>query len=263
MDAIQTYIQPNILDEPEMVDILKRHVLMMYGLPEDMTYFPGQLPCSLMRDDLSLLENMDYFVAEKSDGVRYLLLAMSDGMNAYSLLIDRGFRFYRTNIMFDQSLLKGAGTLFDGEIVSEPTGLKMYVHDVVFLAGSNDIALQNYHVRVQTIRDVLRFYCFPSEDGEDMFQVLPKRVYHFSDLRKLWTQDIPALAHKNDGLVFTPDALPHRGKKSKEVFKWKRPQNHTIDLQLGERLGANALDKHRMPEKFWVRNEVAYKLKQC
>jgi hypothetical protein len=282
--TIQEHLKPHIIEDPDMVSILKEHTLMLYDLPKDMNYFPGQLPCSLMRENLRLLEELDYMVAEKSDGVRCLLLIMSDGVNNYCLLIDRGFRFYRTNLTFDASLFRGFGTLFDGEIVVEPTGFKMYVHDVICLAGDKGVAKLNYSDRVRLVREAIMFYSFPGApqysnrevhqestnrktiknfDG-DIVQVLPKRVYPFSELKKLWNQEIPSLSHKNDGLVFTPNALPHKGKKCKELFKYKKPHEHTIDLQLGERLdpgnqcATSIFDKRRENEKLWKETDPRF-----
>lgn len=267
--VILSHLGPHLITDAEMVDILKKHTLMLYNLPEEMTYFPGQLPCSLMRKDLPLLENLDYMVAEKSDGVRCLLLIFSDGQNYYSLLIDRGFRFYRTNLTFDASLFKGFGTLMDGEIVKEPTGFKMYVHDLICLSGNTSVSKLPYHDRIKLVRETIMFYsfpCAPKEDGEygDIVQLLPKRVYPFSELNRLWLNEIPNLAHGCDGLIFTPDALPHCGQKCKELFKWKKPSEHTIDFQLGEMLEANnqsastVFDSRRENEKLWVETDENY-----
>lgn len=266
---ILSHLSPHQIKDPEMVEILKKHTLMLYNLPEDMNYFPGQLPCSLMRKDLQLLEDLDYYVAEKSDGVRCLLLIFSDGQNYYCLLIDRGFRFYRTNLSFDASLFKDFGTLFDGEIVQEPNGFKMYIHDVICLSGKTAVSKLPYHERIKLVRETLTFYSFPSapkEDGEpsDIIQLLPKRVYPFSELNRLWLHEIPNLTHKNDGLVLTPDALPHCGRKCKELFKWKKPHEHTIDFQLGEMLepsnqsASTVFDPRRDNEKLWVQTDDNY-----
>lgn len=214
-----------------------------------------------MRDDLKMLEKLDYLVAEKSDGLRFLLLAVFDGKTAHSLLIDRGFRFFRTNITFDTSIFQGIGSLFDGEMVLEPTGMKLYLHDVVCLSGKTSVAQLNYVDRIRIVREVTMFYCFPSPDCNDMVQVLPKRIYPLHELPRLWENDIPNLAHRCDGLIFTPNSLPHKGQKSKQLFKWKRPQDHTVDLQIGEVMEPNAstvktvFDKRRDGEKNWVQKE--------
>jgi hypothetical protein len=54
---------------------------------------------------------MEYMVSEKTDGVRHLMLITRDDKNVYSLLVDRGFRFYYTNVKFSDHLRTGIGTL--------------------------------------------------------------------------------------------------------------------------------------------------------
>lgn len=43
----------------------------------DINRFPGSHPVSITRSNMKLLENNEYVVTEKSDGVRYLLLLLN------------------------------------------------------------------------------------------------------------------------------------------------------------------------------------------
>jgi len=233
---VQSLLGPFLVQDADFIKKMRTIVLKMYNLPTGMEYFCGALPCSLMRADLDYLYNMEYMVSEKTDGVRHLMLAYKDEKHAYSLLIDRGFRFYYTNVKFADFLREGDGTLLDGEIIWEPTGFKYYVHDIVCMAGKKQVAALDYKSRMNQVTDILRWGCFPPEDGNEQIMLLPKHIVPLKELSTLWYETIPNLAHQTDGLILTPNRLPHTGKKNKLMFKYKRPDDHTIDLQLDRRL---------------------------
>jgi len=179
-------------------------------------------------------------VTEKTDGVRHLMLITRDDQRVYSLLVDRGFRFYYTNVKFADFLREGTGdgggTLLDGEIIWEPTGFKFYIHDIVCMSGKRHVAKFNYVDRMKQVVDIVRWACFPPDDGNELVQLLPKQLFPLTDLQRLWTEIMPKLQHRSDGLILTPNKLPHTGKKNKLMFKFKEPDDHTIDLQLDRRL---------------------------
>jgi len=233
---VQALLGPFQVHDKEFIKRLKMVVLRMYNLPTTMEYFCGALPCSLMRADLDNLYHMEYMVSEKTDGVRHLMLAYKDEHHSYSLLIDRGFRFYYTNVKFANFLREGVGTLLDGEIIWEPTGFKYYVHDIVCMSGKPQVATLDYDARMKQVTDIVRWACFPPEDGHEQIMLIAKHIVPLQDLPKLWHTFIPKLAHHSDGLILTPKRLPHTGKKNKLMFKFKNPDDHTIDLQLDRRL---------------------------
>ena len=119
----------------------------------------------------------------------------------------------------------------DGEIIWEPTGFKYYVHDIACVCGKVDVAKLSYTQRIQHIQELLRWNAFPPDNpAQDTITLLPKQVFQLAELPNLWTNVIPKLRHRCDGLILTPDALPHTGKKNKLLFKWKHTENHTLDL---------------------------------
>lgn len=233
---VNAMLNPFLVRDQTFVSRLKKIVLSMYALPETMEYFCGALPCSLMRADLHYLEEMDYMVSEKTDGIRHLMLIYRDERHVYSLLVDRGFRFYYSNVKFSDGLREGIGTLLDGEIIWEPTGFKFYVHDIVCMGGKRTVSAMTYTERMKKVQDIVRWGCFPSDDGQEQIMLLAKQIFPLSNLHHLWNNVIPNLQHRTDGLILTPNDLPHTGKKNKLLFKYKSPEDHTIDLQLDRRL---------------------------
>jgi hypothetical protein len=90
--------------------------------------------------------------------------------------------------------------------------------------------------------NIVRWACVPPDNGNEMIQLLAKQIFKFKDLPHLWREIIPRLAHRNDGLILTPADLPHQGKKNKLLFKFKGPNDHTIDLALGQKVETNQDD---------------------
>ena len=231
--VIQQYLSPFQVQDAALCERAKSIVLQMYNLPQDMIYFPGCLPVSLMRKDIDCLEEMSYMVAEKTDGVRHLMLIFKDAGTMYSMFVDRGFRFFFSSYKFSTQITAGLGTLIDGEMILESTGFKFLVHDIICVGGNQGVASLSYQERMYHVQELLRWHCFPPDNPRlDLVTILPKQVIPFSELPILWENIIPNLKHRCDGLILTPDTLPHTGKKNKFVFKWKHPADHTIDLQL-------------------------------
>lgn len=257
-----------VLDEL-LVKQLKQNILDIYNLSDDVTYFPGQLPCSLMRKDIKLISATKYWVAAKTDGERVLIYIATVNNTPYSFLVDRGFRFYYTNLKFSGHLQAspGLGTLLDGEMIEEPDGIgptciKIYIHDIICYAGHKAVANETYDMRMLAVSTLLRWSYFPTEPqgnannngnegpGSTSFvenpyvrailsqniQVLPKKIFPFSQLNTLHYDVVPKLPHKCDGYILTPHELPHQGRKCKQLFKFKKPEDHTLDLRLGRRV---------------------------
>jgi hypothetical protein len=244
---VQSRILRFMVQDERLIRMAKHHILKMYDMPEDMVYFPGALPVSLMRKDLEALREIPYMVAEKTDGVRHLLLIFHDGTHSYTLFVDRGFRFYYYSCKFSRSLYTDLGTLLDGEMILERGELKFLVHDIMCVRGKREVAHLNYQDRMYHVQELLRWHCFPPDQPEmDFILLLPKQVFPLHQLAHLWNDIIPKLHHRCDGLIFTPDNVPHIGKKNKLLFKWKQPCDHTIDLQL-DRLTTEPKQRSRYP----------------
>jgi hypothetical protein len=83
--------------------------------PGDHMAFPGALPIHFGRRHWKMLQSKDYFISEKTDGIRYMLYITDMG----AFFVDRSFRFYRIG-GYDQlvELYSSTGTtLLDGEMV--------------------------------------------------------------------------------------------------------------------------------------------------
>ena len=98
--------------------------------------FPGSMPVSFSRRHFQELENSEYLISEKTDGIRYMMLIVNGGI----FMVDRKFDLQRL-ISFDPFLLtisQPGPTLLDGELVQPLNGtskLAYMVFDIVQCQG--------------------------------------------------------------------------------------------------------------------------------
>lgn len=241
---VQSHMVPGLITDPTLCHVIRERVLDMFRLPRDLVYFCGALPVSLMRKDLDMLRTMEYLVAEKSDGLRHLMLLFRHNDQSFAVFIDRGNRCYGTAYKFSSHLREGLGTLLDGELVWERnTGMRYYVHDIVCVCGKTDVAFEKYTERMYHVRELLRWHIFPPDnDLLNTITFIPKQVFPLSELPHVVDKVIPNLRHRSDGLILTCNTLPHQGKKNTLLFKYKLPKDHTLDLQLGECVAHNTYE---------------------
>ncbi|KAI9496632.1 mRNA capping enzyme, catalytic domain-containing protein [Zychaea mexicana] len=211
--------------------------------------FPGAQPVSFGSAQLEELEKEDYFVAEKSDGVRCLALLTVNERNEQKVyLFDRKSNFHVVdNIRFpipqDPSFRKClSDTIIDGEFVldTEPDGsttLRFLLFDCLVIAKilltSRDLMkrlgylrneiIRPHHVMLKRNPHMVKHQPFSVEFKEQQF------TYHLDTVFK---QIIPALRHGNDGLIFTSVVAPYVLGTSEKMIKWKPANENSIDFKV-------------------------------
>ncbi|OZJ02242.1 hypothetical protein BZG36_04911 [Bifiguratus adelaidae] len=202
--------------------------------------FFGAQPVTLTRENLSLLKQSSYFVSEKSDGVRMMLLILKigDGLNLYFL--DRNTKIYEVQTM-DGRLSQGYPTnsIIDGELVltSRNQGMQFIAFDCLVLRGENLTKL-GFSTRL----DKLSKQVF-EVDGEGSISVkileanphlelIFKRQYPHNNIRYLLEDIIPNQAHANDGLIFTLAEGAYTIGTCSKMIKWKPPGKISLDFKL-------------------------------
>lgn len=93
--------------------------------PTKALQFPGSQPVSFTRSHLQVLEKKDYYVCEKSDGVRYLLYYTAPYEKSTAFLIDRNFQCQEIPGLTLPTRKAGViheETLLDGELIYEKLG---------------------------------------------------------------------------------------------------------------------------------------------
>ena len=185
-------------------------------LPE--VVFPGPMPVSVDTADFPKLTEQPYRVAEKTDGVRFVLMvAVVKGVGV-AVLFDRKLCPY----VFELDKCPKAlyqGTEFDGELVrnTETGGLHYAIFDAVIVSGF-PISRSNFVERTMAAATSLEFYAPTPSDTA----VLGVKTFHA-------TPDFPPDPRfVSDGYIFMPMVQGIVFGKHDRLFKLKT--HHTVDF---------------------------------
>ncbi|KOS13828.1 mrna guanylyltransferase [Malassezia pachydermatis] len=216
--------------------------------------FPGSQPISFNKKSVSYLLKEDYWVCEKSDGQRVLVLIVVPPMTGQQevYLIDRKNMYYRIhNIVFphyapetlqakiSNNLL--TDTLLDGELVIDHVGpdqtkLRLLLFDCIICDGENitrrDLGRRYARLRSQ-IYPSYKNYLKEHPDNAMMapFEVLVKPMDLAYGIEAV-LKKMEYLQHGNDGLIFTSFHAPYVYGTNNAILKWKPPHENTIDFKI-------------------------------
>ncbi|KAI0128697.1 mRNA capping enzyme, catalytic domain-containing protein [Xylariales sp. AK1849] len=242
---IKAIDQPGIKAQGDLLHNLQREVATLLG--RDQASFPGAQPVSFTRSHLvSELPRQDYYVCEKSDGVRYLLYLTDDGNGGEAhYLIDRKNDYWWVKGVHFPTLqgetMFHKDTLLDGELVMDtlPDGRQEPVYlvfDCLVMAGQKLVTrplqkrLGYFQLNVMAPYKKL-FEKYPAERA---FQPL---ILSFKDMQSAYHVDmifghvIPNLKHGNDGLIFTCTKTPYKHGTDVHILKWKPADENSVDFQ--------------------------------
>ncbi len=214
--------------EPDLADSFRREVANLLG--RNNLNFPGAQPVSFSAKHLTELQKEDYFVCEKTDGIRCLMYFArgdpdSDAPEIH-YLIDRkndyrfvpGLHFPLPDDETFQSF--HVDTLVDGELVNDTyedgtQQLKYLVFDCLVLDGQS-LMHRTLDKRLAYFKEkVLRPYNamyrkFPEEKQHRAFAVEDKSTQFSYGIEMMFRDIIPKVKriHGNDGLIFTCRSTP-------------------------------------------------------
>jgi ATP-dependent DNA ligase len=206
-------------------------------LSNDRKSFPGTHVVSLERDHFQTLQDNteDYWVCDKSDGVRYLMCISANRM---VYLINRRYDIRSTNVAFESRAVLGAEALhisrsvLDGELVWD-TKKKAFVFmlfDVLVIRGKS-VGGMHLPERLSFIQsDVIGKQILSPNVFTPTFTIAIKQFRKLKHLDYVIKKDIPALSYRCDGVIFTPSAAPYIYGVNRQLFKWKT--RHTVDFEI-------------------------------
>ncbi|ETN39701.1 uncharacterized protein HMPREF1541_05927 [Cyphellophora europaea CBS 101466] len=222
----------------EVADLLKR----------TKPSFPGAQPVSFAAKHLEELKREDYYVCEKTDGMRYLLWMTDDNGRAIHYLIDRRNDYYFVDGLFfphqdSKDFSKAHNhTILDGELVEDryPDGtssIKFFVFDCLVL-DKNELMPRPLDKRLAYFKNhVLEPYkklLKAHPDTSMPFTTEDKNNEFSYGLEKMFKETIPKVKelHGNDGLIFTCKNTPYCSGTDPHILKWKPPEENTVDFLL-------------------------------
>lgn len=240
------------LESPKITNYLRRNVSTLLGRPTK--NFPGSQPVTLSRKHFNELESSDYWLFEKSDGIRCMLYLTRGLENnqwvEQQYLIDRRNDYYsmeggcmrmpcgENNLYTDRCQ---NGTLLDGELVLQRiNGGYTYtylVFDCLAINGEN-ITSRQHSFRRNKLRSLVikpwKTFCEERPDLAFMrpFQLELKTPLASHRVRRALKDVIPTLPHGNDGLIFVSKRSPYTFGTDQHTFKWKAPNDNTVDFLL-------------------------------
>jgi hypothetical protein len=218
--------------------------------------FIGSMPVNLTRQNLQIIQSNDYFMTEKSDGVRYLLYVIaepSDDGKLIAVLLDRSKNVFSFRGSSAVGAALGVGTVLDGELVFN---LKFNEHAfLVFdalLWKEQSLLERPFKQRLDLLqREILHLYSsnITRTLGSSIATVKPinlvRKVFvHKSEglqilLGKIRLQangdrifvDTDRRVHRTDGIIFQPNG-PYQICRHPGLMKWKWADLRSVDLQV-------------------------------
>ena len=250
---------------------LQQLFLGLMELPET-ERFPGSQPVSFERKHLDGSDPNSpfrrfYYAAEKTDGVRYMLL-VAGGRGAY--MVDRNFEFRRLPAMHFPSrrraycaseapLAELSDTLLDGELVLDTksggggNALRYLAYDACAVGGKaltqQPLPIRLLHARRELLAPRYRAMHEGHDFSSEPFPIELKDFFEMGALEHIFEQvstgeaagdgllhaykdPLRSLAHGNDGIIFTPVEDTYEDGTCRQLLKWKPAEMNSIDFQL-------------------------------
>ncbi|KAI9886508.1 MAG: hypothetical protein M1823_001688 [Watsoniomyces obsoletus] len=238
---------PGIKAERHLADHFRKEVAQLLGRRG--LGFPGAQPVSFARRHIAELQSQDYYVCEKSDGIRCLMYFTEneDGEEIHYLIDRKNDYYYVKGLHFpvpnDDSFQNfHIGTIIDGELVNDrlPNGgmqLRYLVFDCLIL-DDNSLMHRTLDKRLAYFRDKVYnpykalYQKYPEELQFLPFQVEFKNMEFSYGIEMMFREVLPKLPHGNDGLIFTARNQPYKFGTDEHILKWKPETENSVDFRL-------------------------------
>ncbi|BGP01351.1 Dcp1p-Dcp2p decapping enzyme complex alpha subunit [Rhodotorula toruloides] len=233
--------------DPEKHWTLRRHLGDLCGIGGT-ARFPGSQPVSFDYDSLALLEKEDFWVCEKSDGVRVLVMIVATGFGQEVYLIDRKDQIYQVYWLTfphqDGPEYNHSNTVLDGEFVIDVdphTGAhipRLLLFDLLVLDSENLMSrplLKRYGRLQQFVVEPYKKHqktLPPDVIAQQPFEVVCKKQELSYGIEAVFRDHVPSLMHGSDGLIFTSAEAPYTPGTDPKILKWKPPSENSIDFIL-------------------------------
>ncbi|KAG9245403.1 mRNA capping enzyme, catalytic domain-containing protein [Calycina marina] len=211
--------------------------------------FPGAQPISFARRHLEELTRTDYYLCEKTDGMRYLLyLTEGDPGQEVLYLIDRRNDYWYVPDSKMHIPKPGnpqgfhTNTLLDGELVIDKDGdgkirPRFMVFDCLVWNSQNlmqktlDKRIGYYKENIQTPFDDLFRKVMP-EEADFLHFLIKLKAFQLPYYPENMFNMLKTLPHGHDGLIYTCKTTPYKHGTDPNILKWKPEDENSIDLRM-------------------------------
>ena len=244
------------LQDPEKILYIQKRISELYKLDYIRKYNPAPNPISIDCSSLNIIKNQNYVVAEKTDGIRFLLLLdtwpSKFKRQPCAIMCTRKYEMFEIRVVAEELYFRG--TLIDGELTwhyeDHSICRQLYLaFDLIAIKGDyigNWDYIQRWTLlnkildihNEDMIKDPRKWFTKCQELAEDHKIVCEgnqfclnfriKQIFPLDRIETIWRLK-NSMGHKIDGLIFTPVNEFVKIGTNDKTFKWKT--NHTIDVE--------------------------------
>jgi len=191
--------------------------------------FPGPNPCSIERSNVRSFKSQNYWVCDKTDGIRCLFVCMGHTVTIQDrsvslklcLLVTRNWEVHVQKIDICPRVWR-QGLVVDGELVKIDDQWTWLGFDAILVSGI-PVWREPLSVRLRCAK--LAWTHYRHTPGEVCLGWKPfyPSVSEYMEA----TKDQPMVS---DGVILTPEADPVRVGRHRRLFKLKHNDKHTVDF---------------------------------
>lgn len=204
------------------VPLYKHVVQFIHHVWGSKDYFPGPQPISIETKHFPILKRGDYLVCEKTDGERYMMVALMYEGKKKCLFVNRAFKMFEVSLNLKKSAYEG--TVLDGELYGDT----LMVYDAVLVCGQS-VWNKSLTDRLEASRSLIKSII---QMKSDKHRITCKTFHHMRDFETFMDNYLPTVEQDIDGLVFTPVNEPIRLGTHETMFKWKPQEKNTVDFMM-------------------------------
>lgn len=183
-------------------------------------YFPGPQPISIERKHFPILKSGNYYVCEKTDGERYMMIALMYNGERKCVFVNRAFNMFEVALNLNKNAYNG--TILDGELYENT----LMVYDALIVAGK-PVWENPLTTRLEASQKLMKSIIYMKSDK---YRIKCKTFHHMKDFGVFMDEYLPTIQQKMDGIVFTPIDDPVRLGTHETMFKWKPQEKNTVDF---------------------------------
>jgi|TARA_Y100000996_G_scaffold414347_1_gene404942 mRNA guanylyltransferase len=187
--------------------------------------FPGSQPISIEYRHFDILKSSPYVVCEKTDGVRFMMLAFMFNNKKKTMFVNRALEMFDCPLNFRKLVYDG--TIVEGEMYGDT----FMMYDMLMSCGKI-IGDQDFLTRLDHME---KFKKMLMSLKYDPVKLALKTFHLMSDFEEFMDKYLPTVQQEIDGLIFTPINDTVKTGTHETMFKWKPRDKNTIDFQLKRR----------------------------